>query len=276
MAMKDEELLRYVLLSIMPGFGTVSQTRLLKLCGGINECFEIDAEKLFSLERTNDKGKNNGSGKIGMHRLELFLVNRDSESLLDRAAGIIEECNEKNINIIALSDMRYPLRFSGMDDMPLVLFAQGDFKINHFERSIGIVGARRCSMEGKQAAISLVENKGRDGMAIISGMAKGIDSYAHTAALKNNGYTIAVLGNGPDICYPKEHEKLYEEIISHGCILSEYPPKTEPREYLFPKRNRLIAALSDEIYVIDTGRHSGTETTVQAAGEYGRRVIKVM
>lgn len=272
--MKDEELLRYVLLSIMPGFGPVSQNRLLKLCGGINECFEIDEEKLFRLERTNDKGKNIGSGKVGMHRLELFLMNRDLESLKDRAARMIEECNEKNISIITLSDSRYPSRFCGIDDMPVVLFVKGDFKINHFERSIGIVGARRCSGEGKQAAISITEELVRDNMAVISGMAKGIDSYAHTAALKNNGYTIAVLGNGPDICYPKEHEKLYEEIISHGCILSEYPPETEPREYLFPKRNRLIAALSDEIYVIDTGHHSGTETTVQYANEYERRVHK--
>lgn len=106
-------------------------------------------------------------------------------------------------------------------------------------------------------------------------MAKGIDSYAHTAALKNDGYTIAILGNSPDICYPKEHGKLYEEIISKGCILSEYPPGTRPNRFTFPKRNRLIAALSDELYVVDIGSNSGTATTIEACEWYGREVKRV-
>jgi DNA processing protein len=83
------------------------------------------------------------------------------------------------------------------------------------------------------------------------------------------------LGSGPDICYPSEHEKLYGEIIKNGCIVSEYPPGTLPRNYTFPARNRLIAALSDEIVVIDAGAHSGTESTVRAAVKYGRRVESI-
>ena len=176
---------------------------------------------------------------------------------------------------ITAADIRYPSRFLGLDDMPVVLFTKGELKINLFERAVGIVGARRCSVEGKQTTISVTEELVKQGAAIISGMAKGIDYYALTATLKNNGYTVAVLGNGPDICYSKEHEKLYEEIASLGCILSEYPPGTTPREFLFPKRNRLIAALSDEIYVVDAGRNSGTGTTVQAAKKYGRKAVKM-
>ena len=107
------------------------------------------------------------------------------------------------------------------------------------------------------------------------GYAKGIDSYAHTAALKKEGYTISVLGNGVDICYPKEHERLYEEIMLKGCVLSEYPPETMPREFRFPKRIRLIAALSDELYVVDAGRHSGTETTIKACEFYKRTVTRI-
>ena len=148
-----------------------------------------------------------------------------------------------------------------------------DIKINEFQHSIGIVGARRCTADGKKAAIDIATESTRINAAIISGMAKGIDSYAHTAALKAQGYTIAVLGNGADICYPKEHERLYEEIAKHGCIVSEYPPQTQPREYNFPKRNRLIAALSDKLYVIDAGRNSGTNSTVEYSRNYGREVI---
>ncbi len=122
-------------------------------------------------------------------------------------------------------------------------------------------------------AIGIASGAANNGIAVISGMAKGIDSYAHTAALKSGGYTIAVLGNGPDICYPREHDRLYDTIASQGCILSEYPPGTKPREYLFPKRNRLIAALSDRLYVIDAGRNSGTASTVESSQKYGREVI---
>ncbi len=79
---------------------------------------------------------------------------------------------------------------------------------------------------------------------------------------------------GVDICYPKEHERLFEEISEKGCILSEYPPKTPPREYNFPKRNRLISALSDQLYVIDAGRNSGANATMESSMKYGRKVIK--
>lgn len=106
---------------------------------------------------------------------------------------------------------------------------------------------------------------------MISGMAKGIDSYAHTAAVKAGGYTIAILGNGPDICYPEEHIKLYESICNTGCVLSESPPGIEPRRYMFPCRNRLIAAMSDELFIIDAGRNSGTKSTIAAAERYGKK-----
>lgn len=103
-------------------------------------------------------------------------------------------------------------------------------------------------------------------------MAKGIDSYAQTACIKNNGYTVAVLGNGPDICYPEEHRSLYESIIRFGCIISEYPPGTRPYQYMFPARNRIIAALSDDLFVIDKGCRSGTESTIKAAHQYNHPV----
>ena len=150
------------------------------------------------------------------------------------------------------------------------MFVEG--KINQYAASVGVVGARRCTQEEKQIAIEKVETEVAGGAAIVSGMAKGIDAYAHTAALLNHGYTIAVLGNGPDICYPKEHETLYEEIIKEGCVLSEYRPGITPHRHLFPQRNRLIAALSDRLYVIGAGRHSGTESTVESARKYRRRV----
>jgi len=263
----DEQTIRWVLFSGISGFGVISQNRLLRLCGGIDGCFEKSRDELLRLVLYARNGQS-----VEARRLESFLNARDDRTAYHDAQRIVADCEKIGITIVTCADERYPRRFAGLPDAPVVIYIKGLLKINEYKRSVGLIGARRCSGEGKTTAITIAENEIEQGSAIISGMAKGIDSYAHTAAIKNGGYTLAVLGNGPDICYPKEHGSLYSEIIAVGCVLSEYPPGTEPRKYLFPKRNRLIAALSDELFVIDTGRHSGTETTVESCISYGRTV----
>ena len=212
-------------------------------------------------------------------RIRKFCSLRADDLVKQKAEEIMDHCRKAGIDIITIEDPRNPLRFFGIADMPMVLYIRGRLCINAFERSVAVIGARRCTQEDKQAAIIITKAELERNSAIISGMAKGIDSYAHTAALKNGGYTIAVLGNGPEHCYPAEHRSLYEQIVgsgsndnSNGCILSEYPPQTKTRSFMFPQRNRLIAALADELYVIGAGRHSGTESTVEAGRRYGRRV----
>ena len=156
--------------------------------------------------------------------------------------------------------------------MPVLIYVKGKMMINDFARTAGIIGARRCTHEGKKTAIDIARSLASENCVVISGMAKGIDSYAQTAALKEKGYTIAVAGNGPDICYPREHQALYEAVCENGCVLSEYQPGQRPRKYMFPRRNRIIAALSDELYVIDVGRQSGTHSTVAAGKCYGKKI----
>lgn len=107
---------------------------------------------------------------------------------------------------------------------------------------------------------------------MISGMAKGIDACAGTVCINSNAYTIAIVGNGLDICYPAEHERLMERIRERGLLLSEYPPGTEPTAYTFPRRNRLIASWSDHLIVIAAGRGSGAMITADYANQYGRPV----
>lgn len=109
----------------------------------------------------------------------------------------------------------------------------------------------------------------------MSGMAKGIDSYAHTACLKAGGYTLAFMANGLDICYPPEHQTLMEEIIEKGAILSPYPPGIHPRQEYFPHRNKLLAAWADELLVAEAAERSGALITAQYAMEYGRKVLAV-
>ena len=264
-------MLRYIMLTLIKGFGPVSQNRLLELCGTMEECFVIREEELLDRD-----GKNNRSSRaLGGKLIHSFVEQRQEDELRKKAEEIQERSRKAGITLITKESSTYPDRFRSLPDMPVLLFAKGNLRVNEFEKTMGIIGARRCSREGKETAIALTYQAIRDQRAIVSGMAKGIDSYAHTAAIKENGYTVAVLGNGPDICYPAEHQALYDEIAFHGCILSEYPPGTHPLSYQFPRRNRLIAALSGELLVIDAGQKSGTQTTLMDCERYGRRVVRV-
>ena len=202
-----------------------------------------------------------------------FFCQKCKKELWIRAEEKLKLSESLGIGVVIREDTIFPDRFSNIKDMPVVLYTRGKLRINEFRDSTGIVGARRCTLNGKTIAIDIATDAVNNEIAVISGMAKGIDSYAHTAVIKSQGYTIAVLGNGPDICCPEEHSRLYQEIIGHGCILSEYPPGTLPRKYNFPKRNRLIAALSDKLYVIEAGRNSGTIITVEKCKQYGREVL---
>ena len=264
--MLDREKLRYIHLSIIPGLGQLSQKRLLGICGSIDRCFELSDDELYAMNPFDIK-------RIGMARIRKYIKYRQDVDITGLAKNIYRKCEDKGIDIITPDDPRYPKRFENIEEMPLVLYAKGDLRINDYEGTAGIVGARRCTAQGKKDAIRAANDEISKGSAIVSGMAKGIDSYAHTAAIKAKGYTIAVLGNGPDICYPPEHGALYDAICMDGCVLSEYPPGTEPRRYMFPIRNRLIAGLSDRLYVIDAGRNSGANITKEMAKKYGREVL---
>lgn len=195
---------------------------------------------------------------------------RDKEAM-ERAERVYEECNNKNILIITCENDTYRSVWESKRDFPFLLYSKGNSDwIN--KKRIGIVGARRCSAMGKLRTISLASEAVGEKKLVVSGLAKGIDSYAHTAAIKNGGKTIAILGSGVDICYPSEHEKLYQAICENGAVVSEYPPGTIPQRYYFPRRNRLIAGLSEKLYVIEAGKNSGTRSTVEATLKYGGEV----
>ena len=264
--MKEDITIKYVMLSNMKGIGGVTQNVLLDWSGGIRPLFDIDEDALMSSSLRT---------KIGKEKISRFLSQRYDAALEGAAKGIVKAASFSGTGILVREDMDYPKRLRDIKDMPIVLYTKGELSINSVRESAAIVGARRCSVEGKYEAVRISAETVSEGGAVISGMAKGIDSYAHTAALKANGYTIAVFGNGADICYPKEHEKLYEAIIKKGCIVTEYPPGTSPRPYNFPRRNRLIAGLSDRLYVIDVRQRSGTVSTVEYAKKYGREVIQL-
>lgn len=168
----------------------------------------------------------------------------------------------------------YPQALLELPQPPETLYFLGDPALL-LRPAAAIVGSRKCSEYGRRTAMALGLALARSGIVTVSGMAKGIDSFGHIGALKGGGPTIAILGCGVDVCYPRENANLYAKILAQGLLLSEYPPGTEPRPYHFPQRNRLIAALCAAVAVVEADFQSGSLITAELAAELGRQVFSV-
>ena len=196
----------------------------------------------------------------------------DSRSM-DRAKQAEELMLRQEIKLLSFVDLLYPPGVNNFPNQPAVLYYKGNLRPP--QTSVGIVGSRRCTAYGKQVAAEAATFLAQQGITVVSGLAKGIDSYAHTACLKEGGYTLAFIANGPDICYPPEHRSLMDEIIENGAVLSPYPPGTRPRQEYFPLRNRLLSAWVDHLLVVEAGERSGALITAGYAMEQKRRVFAV-
>lgn len=185
-----------------------------------------------------------------------------------------ERLERDKISFIPYYHPDYPKRLLQIPDSPFGIYVKGKVPKDD-ARSVAIVGARSCSAYGRYVADAFAREFAREGVAVVSGMAKGIDGVAQNGALAAGGRTYAVLGCGVDICYPASHAELYEEISRTGGILSTYPPGTAPTPKHFPPRNRIISGLSDAVLVVEARQKSGTLITVDMALEQGREVYAV-
>ncbi len=167
----------------------------------------------------------------------------------------------------------YPAGCRQLYTPPKRMFYKGGLPTEKYR--VAVVGARDCSLYGKSMARFFGAGLAAAGVAVISGMARGIDGWAHQGALEGGGRTYAVLGNSAEICYPREHWRLYESIIKNGGALSEYPPGTEARQGYFPMRNRIISALADAVLVIEARKKSGSLITADLALEMGKEVFAI-
>jgi len=190
----------------------------------------------------------------------------------ERLAARLEQLRVTAVTQVSLS---YPQRLRALEDAPLVLYCRGDTALLQSERTLGIVGTRNPTRYGEKQARDIASQITRYGAAVVSGLARGIDACAHEGALEAGGSTLAVLGCGVDVAYPKENEKLYHRIWEQGLVLSEYIPGTEPKPGHFPVRNRIIAGLSDALAVIEAGEKSGTNITVEYALRHNLSVFAV-
>ena len=185
-------------------------------------------------------------------------------------------CAARNIRILPYDDPDYPLAFSRIPDMPLVLYCTGDPLWLNEPGAVGMVGSRRPTEYGLQAAADLGSGLAKNGAIIVSGLADGLDSAGHRAAVKENCPTIGVLGVPIDRTYPASNRELRKKIEQKGCVISEYPPESGPvGPNGFLQRNRLIAALSSALVVVEAQEKSGTMSTVNHAERYGKPVFVV-
>ena len=186
------------------------------------------------------------------------------------------QCDALRVRILPFDDPDYPLAFSRIPDMPLVLYCTGDPRWLNEPGAVGIVGSRKPTEYGLNAAADIGGELAKNGAVIVSGLADGLDSAGHRAAVMNDCPTIAVMGVPIDRTYPAANAALRQKIEQKGCVISEYPPYSE---YVGPtcflQRNRLIAALSSAVLVVEAREKSGTMSTVAHAERYGKPVYAV-
>lgn len=182
-----------------------------------------------------------------------------------------EQMTARGIAIATPEDDAYPPKLAAIPDPPCAVYYAGSLP-RKGEKAVAVIGARNCSEYGKLMARQFGQALAEAGVQVVSGMARGIDGIGQQAALDAGGYSLAVLGSGVDVCYPKEHRRLYEQLLAKGGVCSEYPPGIEPRAMLFPPRNRIISGLCDAVLVVEAKERSGTLITVDMALEQGREV----
>lgn len=189
-----------------------------------------------------------------------------------------ELARRQNIRLFAFDDPEYPENLRAAEDAPPVIYVRGQINCLRQPLSLSIVGARNASLNGRKLASQISCELTSQGIMIVSGMARGIDTAAHKGAmfaLNRSGSTVAVLGTGIDIAYPAENQKLCEQIAGQGAVISEFPLGTEPSAGNFPRRNRIVSALTDGTLVVEASLHSGSLITARLALEQGRDVFAV-
>lgn len=248
----------WIWFALIKGLGPVNKMKLLDKYKTPKKIYSLSDKELISEEGINSEILNN-------------IKESKDEILIKKYESYIYKNNIKLINIF---DDEYPESLKNIYAPPITLFAKGDVSLLK-QKSIAIIGCRDASKYGIFVANSFANQLSKENVVIVSGMAKGIDTSAHIGSINNNGKTIAVLGCGVDIVYPRENVNLYLEILKNGLIVSEYIVGTRPDACNFPQRNRIISGLSKGVLVVEASKKSGTMITTDYALEQGKELFVV-
>lgn len=249
----------WIWFSLVKGLGSKKKQILLNKYKTPERIYNLSKEELLNIK---------GLG-------EETVKNVLDENIRNNIGIHLKYIRENNIKIITINDEEYPKKLKEIYDPPIILYLRGNMDILN-NTSIAIIGCREASEYGISAAKYFAYNLAKKEINIVSGLAKGIDSFAHIGAICAKGKTIAVVGNGLDSIYPKENIQIAEKILeTGGTIISEYPLGTKPEKMNFPARNRIISGISNAIIVVEAKEKSGTLITVDFALEQGRDIYVV-
>lgn len=248
----------WVWLTTIEGLGLRAQQDLLAAFSTPEAVFLADQEAIDRVEGLTDREKE-------------ALQRRD----LRRADEVLEDCQRERIRVLTIQDAAYPQRLGAIARPPLVLYYKGELLPFDALPVTAVVGARNASGYGLTMSRRLGYELGLCGSTVVSGAARGIDAKALEGALAAGAPVAAVLGNGLDVVYPSGSERLYHDVMEHGCLLSEYVPGTRPLGSNFPRRNRIMSGLSLAVVVVEAAKKSGSLITAEHALEQGREVFAV-
>jgi DNA processing protein len=255
--LSQEEILHWLALRSVPGLGTVTALRLLEKLKTPQAIFRSSASELEAAGLSPGQARNIASG-----------------CSFEDAVTQQNRMMEAGAILLPIQDRRYPQRLREIFDPPVTLFAVGRTELLA-SPGIAVVGTRRPTPYGIAATERLSSDLARAGLTIVSGMARGIDTAAHRAALKEDGDTIAVFGCGVDVLYPADNRRLRDEIAQRGLILSEFPMGAPAYPQNFPIRNRIVSGVSLGVLIVEGAQYSGSAITAKLAMDQGREVFSV-
>ncbi len=247
-------------LKLIPKIGNITAKKLIEHFNDIEELFSLSSKQL--------------QNHYGLSPLLANTINKYKTEALLKAEREIKIAEQNNINVITIIEPDYPSKLKECIDAPICIFVNGEIPL--LDKSIAFVGTRKASFYGREVVEKLIQEINSLSPVIVSGLATGIDTCAHKAALRNDLPTIAVLGQGLSNIYPAENYELATEIIKKGgCLITEYFYDEPPLKPHFPERNRIIAGLSDGVVVVQTRERGGALITANIAFSYDRSVFAV-
>jgi len=252
----NETDLDYMRLAMIPEVGAVGAKRLLDYFTSPKNIFSAGKMQLMNVQG------------IGEKIADSIIANKN---LVDQE--YLDKIHSLNVKYLSIENEKYPKILSEIQARPIGFYTKGDCDFN--APCIAIVGSRKCTVYGQSIARRFATTFARAGLTVVSGMARGIDSYAHLGAIEAGGKTIAVLGSGIDVIYPPENKDLYEKIITSGAVISEFKLSRFADRQTFPMRNRIVSGLSIATVVIESDIRGGSMITARLAAEQGRDVFAV-
>lgn len=252
----DQNRLALLALHFIPGVGDHLLRQLVSYCG--------DAEKVFK----TPKGKLLKVPGIGERTAEAIRKGKSFE----KAEKELKKAERENVQLIFFNDKHYPARLKIVNDAPSLIYTKGKIDFEN-PRTVGVVGTRQATRYGRERVEELIQDLIPHHPLIISGLAYGIDIHAHKTAVKHNVPTIGVMGSGMDVIYPSSHKDVAAQMMENGGIVTEHSFGTPPDAHNFPARNRIVAALSDAVIIVEAAEKGGALITAEIANSYNKDVF---